>query len=219
MPQKILYNNINGGELTMIYDNQSLKLKFISYSNINQKISLESKKGNLVRIKKGLYSDNIISDRLLISNVCYEPSYISFEYALSYYGLIPEYVSMITAACFDKKNSKKYIVKDLTFEYRSIPNDVFPYGIIFLKNEYGIRYKIASKEKALCDTLYSKYPVRTIDDLKTLLFADLRIDENEFLKLDFKFIIDIAPLYHSNTLHTLCKYIGGIIKDSNRTNN
>ena len=51
------------------------------------------------------------------------------------------------------------------------------------------------------------YPVRSIIDLKVLLFDDLRIDEELFLKLDFNFIIKIAPLYHSNTLLTLVKYI------------
>lgn len=199
----------------MIYDIPSLKIKYNIYSNINQKISLENKKGNLIRIKKGLYSDNLNNDKLLISNVCYNPSYISFEYALFYYGLIPEYVHMITAACFGKKNNKKYYVENLTFEYRSIPNDVFSYGVNYLKNELGIRYKIASKEKALCDTLHSKYPVRSIKNLKILLFEDLRIDEDEFLKLDFKFIIEIAPLYHSNTMLILKKYLGGLINDTN----
>ena len=187
----------------MLYDYQSLKIKYSKYSNIGQKISSEVKKGNLVRIKKGLYTDNLQVDAPVLSNVCYEPSYISFEFALSYYGLIPEHVNMLTSACFMKKNNKKYSVDNMTFEYRSIPNDVFPYGILFIKNQDGIRYKIASKEKALCDTLYLKYPVRTIDELKKLLFEDLRIDINEFINLDFTFINNIAPLYHSNTLITL----------------
>ena len=66
---------------------------------------------------------------------------------------------------------------------------------------------IASKEKALCDLLYSKYPVRSIKDLKTLMFEDLRIDEDEFLKMDVEFIKEIAPLYHSNSLNALVKYL------------
>ena len=53
----------------------------------------------------------------------------------------------------------------------------------------NISYKIASKEKAICDLLYSKYPVRSISDLKTLLFEDLRIDEDEFQTLNFKLYI------------------------------
>ncbi len=196
----------------MIYDFASLKIKYKEYLNINQKISKEAKNGNLTRIKKGLYSDDLLSDCQIISNTCYSPSYLSFEYALSYYGLIPEHVSVFTSACFGKKNNKTYKVNNCIFDYKSIPDDVFQYGIKFIKNIDGIRYKIASKEKCLCDTLYLKYPVRSIKDLKILLFEDLRIDENEFMKLDFEFIQEIAPLYHSNTLLTLYKFVGGIKK-------
>ena len=69
---------------------------------------------------------------------------------------------------------------------------------------------MASKEKALCDVLYAKYPVRSIKDLKNLLFEDLRVDEDEFMNLDFDFIIFIADKYHSNTLSTLKKYVEGL---------
>ena len=87
----------------MIYDSQALKVKYANYSNINQKISLEEKRGNIIRIKRGLYTDNLLTDAPIIANVCYGPSYLSFEYALSYYGLIPEYVSSYTSATFSKK--------------------------------------------------------------------------------------------------------------------
>ncbi len=191
----------------MIYNMAALKLKYSDYANINQKISLEALKGNLVRVKRGLYTDNLWIDAPVISNVCYSPSYISYEYALSYYGLIPERVSVYTSAVFGKKNNKRYQLDGACFEYKSIPDEVYPYGITFLKNENGITYKIASKEKSLCDELYSKYPVRNISDIKMMLFEDLRIDEEELKKLDFEFIKEIAPLYHSNTLLSFVKFI------------
>ena len=191
----------------MIYELQSLRSKYKGYSNNYQKINNECKKGILVKIKRGLYTDDLYNDKEVIANICYNPSYISFEYALSYYGLIPEFVSTFTSATFGKKNNKIYHMKDSTFDYRSVPDEVFPMGILIMKNSKGISYKIASKEKALCDLLYSKYPVRSIKDLKTLLFEDMRIDENEFLKLDFEFIKEIAPLYHSNSLNVLKKYL------------
>lgn len=191
----------------MIYDFQSLSIKYKKYSNIYQKINNECKKGILVKIKRGLYSDDLYNDKEVIANICYNPSYISFEYALSYYGVIPEFVSTFTSATFGKKNNKIYHTKDSTFDYRSVPDEVFPMGILIMKNSKDISYKIASKEKALCDLLYSKYPVRSIKDLKTLLFEDIRIDENEFLKMDVEFIKEIAPLYHSNTLNVLKKYL------------
>ena len=191
----------------MIYDFQSLSIKYKKYSNIYQKINNECKKGILVKIKRGLYSDDLYNDKEVIANICYNPSYISFEYALSYYGVIPEVVSTFTSATFGKKNNKIYHMKDSTFDYRSVPDEVFPMGILIMKNSKDISYKIASKEKALCDLLYSKYPVRSIKDLKTLLFEDMRIDENEFLKMNVEFIKEIAPLYHSNTLNVLKKYL------------
>ena len=191
----------------MIYDFQSLRIKYKEYSNIYQKINNECKKGILVKIKRGLYTDDLYNDKEVIANICYNPSYISFEYALSYYGVIPEFVSTFTSATFGKKNNKIYHMKDSTFDYRSVPDEVFPMGILIMKNSKDISYKIASKEKALCDLLYSKYPVRSIKDLKTLLFEDMRIDENELLKMNVEFIKEIAPLYHSNSLNVLKKYL------------
>ena len=191
----------------MIYDFQSLSIRYKEYSNIYQKINSECKKGILVKIKRGLYTDDLYNDKEVIANICYNPSYISFEYALSYYGVIPEVVSTFTSATFRKKNNKIYHMKDSTFDYRSVPDEVFPMGILIMKNSKDISYKIASKEKALCDLLYSKYPVRSIKDLKTLLFEDMRIDENEFLKMNVEFIKEIAPLYHSNSLNVLKKYL------------
>lgn len=191
----------------MIYDFQSLRIKYKEYSNIYQKINNECKKGNLVKIKRGLYTDDLYNDKEVIANICYNPSYISFEYALSYYGVIPEIVSTFTSATFGKKNNKIYHMKDSIFDYRSVPDEVFPIGVLIMKNSKNISYKIASKEKALCDLLYSKYPVRSIKDLKTLLFEDMRIDENELLKMNVEFIKEIAPLYHSNSLNVLKKYL------------
>lgn len=196
----------------MIYDLQTLTVKYKDYSNINQKISIECSKKHLFRIKRGLYTTNIKIDSPIIANICCGPSYLSFEYALSYYGLIPEHVSVYTSSCFNKKNNKVYKTNGYVFEYKSIPNEVFSYGIEYLSNEDGINYKIARKEKALCDMLYIKYPVRSISDLKIMLFSDLRIDEEEFYELDFDFIISIASLYHSNTLLTLIKFIKKIKK-------
>ena len=191
----------------MIYDFQSLRIKYKKYSNIYQKINNECKKGILVKIKRGLYSDDLYNDKEVIANICYNPSYISFEYALSYYGVIPEFVSTFTSATFGKKNNKIYHMKDCTFDYKNVPDEVFPMGILIMKNSKDISYKIASKEKALCDLLYSKYPVRSIKDLKILLFEDMRIDENELLKMNVEFIKEIAPLYHSNSLNVLKKYL------------
>lgn len=81
-----------------------------------------------------------------------------------------------------------------------------------MKNKNGYNYKMATKEKALCDLLYSKYPVRSFASLKVLLFEDLRIYYEELIRLDKEFIKEIIPLYHSNTLNTFLKYMLGEVE-------
>lgn len=191
----------------MIHEISTLNVKFDEYKNIPTKINTELKAGNILRIKRGLYVDNIDKDYLLLANLCYGPSYISFEYALSFYGMIPEKVSCITSATYSKKNRKLYRVDKYSYSYQNVPKEVFPYGLEILKDENGNSYKIASKEKALCDLLYSCYPVRSIKDLTILLFDNLRIDIEEIDKLNFDFIFEIGEKYHSNTINTFITYL------------
>lgn len=68
---------------------------------------------------------------------------------------------------------------------------------------------MASKEKALCDKLYTLSPIKTIKDLKILLFEDLRIDEDMFYRLNKEDILKLALLYHSTNLNLLAKIIKG----------
>jgi hypothetical protein len=49
--------------------------------------------------------------------------------------------------------------------------------------------------------------VRNLNELRALLFDDLRIDEAEFKKLDFSAIETLAPLYRSNNLKFLVKFV------------
>lgn len=203
----MLYNNIIHGKLTMIYDTASLRVLYGSYANLNQKISREVKKGKLTRIRRGLFSDNVYVDAPVIANACCSPSYLSFEYALSYYDLIPERVTIYTSAIFRSKNYRRFDVAGLGFEYRSIPDSAFPYAVDRRVSESGIHYRIATREKALCDTLYTRKPVRSISDLKILLFEDMRIDEEDFVKLDKELLLFLVGKYHSNTLNTLGRYL------------
>ncbi len=82
-----------------------LKDKYKNYNNINQKINLDVKNGKLIRIRRGLFTDDLKNDGPVIANFCYSPSYISFEYALSFYGMIPEHVVAYTSTCFENSTA------------------------------------------------------------------------------------------------------------------
>ena len=83
---------------------------------------------------------------------------------------------------------------------------MFSEGLTYLDNgEYIV--KIATKEKAICDSLAKWRTVRSIKDLKELLFIDKRIDEDELANCDFKLMIRLASLYKKSNLDLLIKLI------------
>ena len=154
----------------MIYSFDDLALKYRDYSNIKSKINREVHSGKLIQITRGLYeTDANVTGKYLAGRI-FGPSYLSFDYALSLYGLIPEAVyKTYTSASFQKKKTKKFENQYGLFTYRDIPSDVYPLG--------------------------------------ALLFDDLRIDENEFKKLDMEVIEKLAPLYRANNLKFLIKFV------------
>lgn len=190
----------------MIVTNQILKNNLEFYSNKNNKINRKIKNGELIPIKKGLYETDEKTSGYLLASSIYGPSYLSFEFALSYYGLIPEKVVVYTNATFNKKKKKRYENFFGTYLYRDIPKDVYWIGIKLVE-ENGYSYQIATPEKALCDKLYTLNPLKNISELETLLLNDLRIDFNELMKLNVEELKDISELYHCTNVKLLYKYI------------
>lgn len=106
--------------------------------------------------------------KAVISNMIYEPSYISLERALRYYNLIPEGVFMVTA-CTSKKTQTFNTVAG-TFSYRSLsPRLIFGYGLQTIWGYNTIR--IATVEKAICDYIYLHTEISGRED-----FEEMRIN-------------------------------------------
>ena len=78
---------------------------------------------------------------------------------------------------------------------------------VILKEENNYSYQIASKEKALCDKLYTLKPLNNYSNLEKMLFDDLRIDREEFNKLNIDKIEKLSNLYHSTNVKLLAKYM------------
>ena len=74
----------------------------------NNKISRLIKDNKLYKVVNGLYETEKNTPGYLLAGSIYGPSYISFEYALQEYGLIPERVTVITCATCGKKKKKIY---------------------------------------------------------------------------------------------------------------
>ena len=190
----------------MVITSSMLKKKYSDYANPIDKIKREVDCGNLVRLNRGLYETNRNVDPCFLASSILSPSYLSFDYALSFYGLIPEKVVSITSASLNMRKNKTFINDFGRYEYSDIPAAVFSEGVTYLENGDYIT-KIASKEKAICDSLCKWRTVQSIRELKILLFVDKRIDVDEFSSCDFQQLIRLAKLYKKTNLDLLIKMI------------
>ena len=104
-----------------------------------------------LKLRNGLYAlradppqEEVTANRL------YAPSYISFEYALARYGIIPESVYTVTSAT--TRITREFIVNGKSFTYSRIKRQAYQ-GYKMEKKE-GTTILIAEPEKALADYLY-----------------------------------------------------------------
>lgn len=175
-----------------------------NYKNPRDKLAHMVKKKECIPVIQGLYETNPTTPGYRLANTICSPSYLSFEFALSYHGLIPEAVYNFTSATFEKKKKKEFKTPFGTFTYHDVPSAAYPYGIECV-SENGYTFQIASPEKALCDELYIQSPVTSQRELKELLFDGLRIDWELFCKLNMDDILFLNSKYHCTNIQKLTK--------------
>jgi predicted transcriptional regulator of viral defense system len=159
------------------------------YGAKRQKINELLKSGVITRIKKGLYVYGPNYSRApvckeVLANLIYGPSCISLEYALAYHGLIPERVEILTSVT--PKRNKEFKTPLGHFSYRYLGPEKYPHGIeqVWIDEKHPVL--MALPEKAICDyvALNKVTDIASTDDAKTFLESDLRIDRNEWKRLN-----------------------------------
>jgi predicted transcriptional regulator of viral defense system len=191
-----------------VFDYQLLANYLSELKKPRDKVASLIAEGKLVRVKKGLYvfgEDWRHSPLSLeeIANLIYGPSCISFEYALSHYGLIPERAVVITSLTLGK--SKTFHSPIGTFEYRAINREKFKVGIEYVSLGKEGGYFIASREKALADIVYKTPGIRSLEQLRHYLFEEMRIDQTIFRDFDLVKLNEIAKAYDKNSVCMLSK--------------
>lgn len=187
----------------MIKTTDMLLEELRAYGSPKSKLSRMVDKGEIYPIVKGLYETDKSTSGYLLAGSIYGPSYISFEFALGIYGMIPEAVYTVTCASFEKKKKKRYVTPFGTFTYRDVPSEAFPLGLKVMQ-EGDYYYRIATPEKALCDQLCTLAPVANAAEMKALLNDDLRIEDKELAKLNLAEIEAMAYFYHTTNIKKLC---------------
>ena len=130
-------------------------------------------KGYLIKAKNGVY---VFANRRKdvrafdLARTIYEPRYISLEFALSYYGFIPEMVAAITSVT--TKANRTYTSTLWHYTFRHIKPCLF-WGYTTLKDANVL---MAEPEKAILDYLYLNLTkLRGIHDFESIRFNKMEI--------------------------------------------
>lgn len=190
----------------------TLNALFEQWASPREKILRLERDGQIIRLKRGLYVVNrevsgLEVNLCLCANHIYGPSYVSLQWALSWYGMIPERVMMLTS--ITTKHTRSFKNSLGTFSYRQVPAAYFPIGVREVEQE-GTVCLMATPEKALCDTiLHNGYiPSRSVVALRIYLEEDLRLDMEALHTLDTTIIEQCAMVgVKAQILRNLIKII------------
>jgi predicted transcriptional regulator of viral defense system len=195
---------------TAYIESKNLKPLLEAYTNPDDFISRMVKSGELIRLKKGFF---LIAEKIKeqpvpyeqIANLLYGPSYVSFEWALSYYKMIPEGVYVVTSASVGK--SQSFSSPMGTFDYTYLSRQRYAIGIDQKENSAG-RFLIATPEKALADLVHCKSKKLGEKDLLIDLVEARRMDKEQLKNLDKNHLLEIAENYRSKAVTNLVNVLG-----------
>jgi hypothetical protein len=193
-----------------VFDYQTLIATLANYSSPRDKISRLIRNGDIIRIKKGLY---IFSDDLrrkpislmYLANLIHGPSYVSLEYALQHYTLLPERVTEITSVTTSR--SRRYTTPVGHFSFQHIPLSCFTTGMDIFTDDSGNSCLIAVAEKALVDKINAGPQLRTNKDMKQYLFDDLRLNASDLQQLSIQKVEEYCTLYGSKKNELLLQVV------------
>ena len=142
------------------------------------------KDGRLIKIHKGLYTlaqhyRKVKAESFYIANVLKPHSYVSLQSALAWYGLIPEFVPVVTSVSTARPQSIETPLG--RFEYRHISKDYF-WGYQQLELADKQAAFVARPEKALLDLVYLTPGGDKREFLKELRLQNLETINGEVLK-------------------------------------
>lgn len=134
--------------------------------DLNYWIKKLTKEKLITPLKKGFYVSSHYQDTMTgnpeqselywmyLANVLRLPSYVSLEYVLSKYNIIPESVFSLTSVTL--KSPRVYTSPKATFIYRNIKRELYGGYQLLVFGDTGLIIKMAYPYKALFDFLYLK---------------------------------------------------------------
>lgn len=160
-----------------VIDSSSFALLDEKLTNIRRQVSGWVKKGYLIQLKKGIYVLNdtfrkVRPSERFIANYLVSPSYLSLEYALGYYDLIPEKVTVYSSLTTKKTQTFTNILGK--FDYCSVKESLF-FGFTRAQSD-NQGFFIALPEKAILDFFYFREDIQgEFGEFEAFRFQNLEI--------------------------------------------
>ncbi len=183
-----------------------------TYLAPQKKLNHLEKNGFLKKIYRGFYSFDDSYNRMMVANTLHSPSYISYESALGFYGMIPEKVEMVFSVTQSKPLRIKTTFGDLA--YRSQSTELYAAGmsLMFVDNNPIL---IASKEKALLDAL-AQHKLKASGVVEKEIYEyvveGMRIEVDELFSLSMIKLKKLAYLYRNFAPRKLVNHISQLKK-------
>lgn len=162
------------------FELSAVAVDYPEYSDIRFRLADLVASGDVIRIKNGLFvlAPQHATTRLtsgVVANLLYGPSAVSFETALSLYGVIPERVYLTMSAVTKRGKSFRTPVGD--FAYYQVDDGVAAVGVR-IEETNGGNFLMTTPTRALCDVLMRKPNLRVTSPkaLRDYLEEDLRCD-------------------------------------------
>jgi hypothetical protein len=166
------YNELSAAIKGPVFSRNDLALS--GHKILDYQLSLWVKKGYLVRLKNGIYAFSREKEKLRGEDIAFllcQPSYLSLESALSWYGFIPEIVYAYTSVT--ARITRTFENAWGRFIYRHVKSELF-WGYVEMKTDHG-PYLLAEPEKALLDYFYLNLArINNEDD-----FENIRLNEEQ----------------------------------------
>ena len=164
-----------------VFDYTQLMHVLSHYKKPRDVVSKLLRQGQIIRLRKGLYYFGTIWLRKTLSvemlaNLIYGPSAISLDYALSWYGLIPEQVTSLTSITMGR--SRDFNTPLGNFNYKHLSEKRFAFGVTIHKSDTS-QWLITQPLKALSDKIWTDKRFRPTSSASftDYFYKDLRIDE------------------------------------------
>lgn len=195
-----------------VFDYTQLMHALVEYRKPRDVVSSLIQKEQIIRVRKGLYVFGTLwrrqpVSREMLANLVYGPSMISLNYALAWYGLIPERVDMLTSITSGR--SRHFNTPLGRFSYLHLSQERFAFGATIHKTDF-VNWLITEPIKALADKVWTdkRFQPTSPVSYADYLFEDLRVDEAALAGYYTKFKInDLVRAYSARKVTWMVEFL------------